>query len=923
MAAEPPAAPEQLRFPAASLIAEAARLIVGRNKERLPDLSALSVVIPLRASPALKDAIAQEARALGFKAVLLPRMGSLADLAAKVPVDVKVHSESERTLTIFQGLKRQRWFSSAECLRVARELTRLVDGLSAGMRGLPESMEAHQRELARAYAVSTKNEDFNFEARLTYDTWRALSQGGGAVDAATRYGLQLAAWAAAASDSLYVIGESDWTERERRFFARHHERAEVTMLQAVWPTANDAEVRARFLARAFAQAPGAPQAAGAPPTPPDTNAEQVQGWLACCRTRDVEEEALAALHVMKEWLREGLTNIAVVALDRQTARRLRALAERDAIYMQDEVGWPYSTTVCATALMRWLEARQDGFYHITVLDLLKSPFLFTDLKAEWGRERLKAAVDAIERAARRYNIVAGLADLRIAVQRLNGGEVEDACTLLDRLITADRAFPPSRRSAGEWLADMRSSLITLGIEAGWRVDAAGAGLIDCLDQMASDVAGMALPLTASEWFDWLRMSLEDAHFRDDTIESPVVLTALAATRLRVFEGAIVVGASTQHLPGAPASDGLFNQSVRRALGLRTHADELASISRDLCGLLQTSGRVWFGWQSENPDEPSPPAPWLHALMLEARRAGGELLQGPEGESKRVAEDAPTERPAPVLVPEEVPVRISASGYQSLMDCPYQYFARAVLKLRETDDIAETLDKRDFGELVHKILNRFHRRIPLITGVDADTLRAAFVEESEAVFAEALQRNFEARAWLARWQDALDSYLDWQRGREAEGWRWQEGESAREVEIALEGGAALVLEGRIDRIDRRRNEQTGLEELAVIDYKARQANPLRHRLETPGEDVQLPVYAALIEGRPVTEAAYLAIESAGVKKVAHADVADAGHAARERLAGLFAAMYQGVAMPAQGAEKICTHCEARGLCRRDHWVDGNE
>ncbi len=917
MAAESPAAPEPLRFPAASLIAEAARLIVGRNQARLPDLSALSVVIPLRASPALKEAIAQEARALGFKAVLLPRMGSLADLAAKVPVQVKVHSESERTLTIFQGLKRQRWFSSAECLRVARELTRLVGGLSAGMRALPESMEAHQRELARAYAISARNEDFNFEARLTYDTWRALSQGGGAVDAATRYGLQLAAWANGAADPLYVIGEIEWSERERRFFARHNERAAVTQLQAAWPTPKDADARGRFLARAFARAPGAPEITL------DENAEFVNGWLACCRTRDVEEEALAALHVMKEWLREGLTKIAVVALDRQTARRLRALAERDAIYMQDEVGWPYSTTVCATALMRWLEARQDGFYHVTVLDLLKSPFLFANLKAEWGRERLKVAIDAIERAARRYNVIAGLADLIIAVRRFAGDEVEDACLLLDRLIAADRAFSPARRSAGEWLTDMRASLVTLGIEEGWRQDAAGAGLIDCLDQMAADVAGMTLALTASEWLDWLRMSLEDAHFRDDTIESPVVLTALAATRLRAFEGSIVVGASTQHLPGAPASDGLFNQSVRRALGLRTHTDELAAISRDLAGLLQTSGRAWFGWQSENPDEPSPPAPWLHALMLEARRAGAELLQGPEGESKRVAEDAPTERPAPALASEEVPTRISASGYQSLMDCPYQYFARAVLKLRETDDIAETLDKRDFGELVHKILNRFHRRIPLITGVDADLLRAAFAEESEAVFAEALQRNFEARAWLARWQDALDSYLDWQRRREAEGWRWQEGEAEREVAIRLEGGAALVLEGRIDRIDRRRNEQTGLEELAVIDYKARQATQLRHQLKVLGEDVQLAVYAALIEGGPVSEAAYLAIDKSKVDDVAHPEVAEAGHAARERLADLFAAMHRGIAMPAQGAEKICAHCEARGLCRRDHWVDSHD
>ncbi|MBI3716414.1 MAG: PD-(D/E)XK nuclease family protein [Betaproteobacteria bacterium] len=912
---------EHRNFAPSTLIEDAASWIVARHTDLLPDLSSLTVVLPLRAAPALKAALAAESRRRGHAAILLPKVGALPQLAAAWPAAHAgtAATESERTLQVFQALKSRRWFTPAESLRVARELTRLINALTAEMATLPKDAAAHQRDLARAYAHQRQNSDFSFEATLTYDIWRASAQAAdGSVDAETRYALQLAAWvedAKQASSPLIVFGARDWTRRERHFLERYAGHAPVVMLDA--DSAVDTP-RGAYLARAFRHAPGAEAL-------PDDNGAIDTAWLQARVTRDVEEEANAALATLRQWLREDLRNIAVVALDRQTARRLRALAEREQILMQDEIGWPYSTTVCATALMRWLEARQDGFYHATLFDLLKSPFLFADLHKDWGRERVRAAVGCLERAARRAGVVAGLLRMREAVTRLDGSEhpVDDACALLDRLIAADRAFAPNRRPPSQWLADLRVSLHTLGIEAGWAGDAAGLGLIECLNQLAEEVARIAQPLAAGEWQDWLRMALEEAHFRDTGIDSPVVVTSLAATRFRRFDGVIVIGASARHLPGAPQSDGLFNQSVRRALGLRTHRDESVSITHDLAGLLHGCRQAWMSWQSDATDEPSPPAPWLHALMLEARRSGADILQASTPAST-LPSNASRARSAPMpsLLAEQVPARISASGYQSLIDCPYQYFARAVLRLRETDEIAEAMDKRDFGELVHAILHRFHRRFARVSDVDEAILNAAFREESEAVFAQALQQNFLARAWLQQWQDVLPSYLAWQRSREAAGWQWRAGEVSDTLELAGAAGAALVLEGRIDRIDARADAPNAI---AVIDYKARQATALRQKLRAAGEDVQLPVYAALMaaQGSDVQSAAYLAISADGVKPVELEDAADAGMQARERLVEMFDALRHGAALPAQGVDSVCRTCEARGLCRRDHWDDAHD
>jgi len=133
-----------------------------------------------------------------------------------------------------------------------------------------------------------------------------------------------------------------------------------------------------------------------------------------------------------------------------------------------------------------------------------------------------------------------------------------------------------------------------------------------------------------------------------------------------------------------------------------------------------------------------------------------------------------------------------------------------------------------------------------------------------------------------------------------------------------------LEGRIDRIDNRYSDASAPGESGVIDYKARAFGLLQKKLKEPGEDVQLPVYIALAEAhdpeRRVTEASYLSIERESVKGAAYPDAESAGHHHVHRLQIMFEALHAGAALPAQGIEPACQYCEARGLCRRDYWVD---
>jgi ATP-dependent helicase/nuclease subunit B len=253
-----------------------------------------------------------------------------------------------------------------------------------------------------------------------------------------------------------------------------------------------------------------------------------------------------------------------------------------------------------------------------------------------------------------------------------------------------------------------------------------------------------------------------------------------------------------------------------------------------------------------------------------------------------------------------------------MACPYQFYARHMLHLNELDEVSEALEKRDFGLLVHDILNRFHTQHPMLEGKERAALEADLNAISEDVFAAALVTNYLSRGWLVQWQILMPHYLDWQAEREQQGWRWQAGEDFRERQVALADGRQVVLRGRLDRVDVNNDGS-----VAVLDYKTQGERVLKDKIREAGEDVQLSCYLLLID-KPQARAAYLGFDRKGVHEIIPEEDPDALAAATlARLREMFIALYQRAALPAQGAEKVCAWCEMKGLCRRQYWEHDRE
>jgi ATP-dependent helicase/nuclease subunit B len=837
--------------------------ILSCHAQDLPDLRGVNLLLPnLHVAQPLAQALV---RASQLPALLLPQMRTLNEWAQSIPLDAPIASDSQRSALLYQQLRKLQWFENADLWSMTQELLKLFDELTHTLKELPKDAETFAAAVQQAYQAR-QNATLQLEARLVFELWHAM-QAGQELDKARGYQQRLAQLVAQADRPLYVLRTSDWDALEQRFLDEYERRAAVKVFDL-----REMEMQSS-MPRFFA-------------------------------ATSLEQEARAAAMQVRLWLQSGRRDIAIVAQDRVAARRMRALLERAEILVADETGWTFATLSVSTVLDRWLTALQSDFYHHDLLDLLKSPFIFADMTAG---ER-KSAVYQFEQLLRKQGVVAGLENFT----SLTENEVA-LHQPLARLRQASALLEQGKnKTLAEWLTALRQSLNVLGIDSGMQQDDAGQQLLRSLDTWQHELQGDDGRYRFAEWRRWLAQQLDTETFRDSSIASTVRFTHLAATRWRAFDAVLLLGCDADHLPSAANGGRWFNDAVRSSLNLPTRSTHATRQRDDLLALLATNDTVLVTWQREQNGEARLLSPFLQMLRDEYERVHGDDLTERELHAYLAAEEMndvmspQSAQPAPSVTTESVPASISISAYNSLVACPYQFYARHILRLNELDEVQEVIEKSDYGERVHEILHRFHEHYPQVGGQDMAGMDAALRRISEEVFADLLAHDFAARAWLARWYKSLPAYLEWQAGNEVQGWRYTEAES--KFDWPLEG---VRLRGRIDRLDIRADEKL------VLDYKTQSDQVLRNKLKEPGEDVQLACYAYAHEA---ADAAFVSIENGKVKLVEpRHDVPLLAQLNAERLVQMMQSLRGGAGMPANGITSVCMYCEMRGVCRKGEWA----
>jgi ATP-dependent helicase/nuclease subunit B len=588
---------------------------------------------------------------------------------------------------------------------------------------------------------------------------------------------------------------------------------------------------------------------------------------------DLEQEAQGAATLVLRALHDGLAPVALVAQDRVVVRRVRALLERRGIALHDETGWKLSTTRSAALVMAALRAALPQAGADARLDWLKS-----DPDADADR------IAALEACWRRASPLPP--DLHAWWQRTQG-----------RLAPLQR----TRASLAAWLTALA---VVLPMPA-LRDDPAGRQLIAALHLDADDGWAMRAPAQAMDldrfaaWVDdtlELQMFVPPAHSG-----APVVITPLARVMLRPFGALVCPGTDELRLGAPPAPHPLLGERTLAALGLPNAITRRRDEWLAFAQLLQLPNVMLLRRASED-GEPLARSAFVEQLLTQREPAEMRVAM-----TLRRVVPTPLARPAPQALP---PARLSASAVEALRDCPYRFFARVVLRLHEADELDAEVIKRDYGTWLHAVLLRFHSaRDPAVSQeADLAALHAAADADDSGLDAAQLLPFRAAFASLA------PRYVQWQRARDASGWRYAQGEV--DASLPLPGAAGSELYGRIDRIDRIERPSA---QRALIDYKTSRSDTLSKKVRDPLEDTQLAFYAALLGAPPSLTALYLALDERNAPQaVVHPDVAVSAAALLDGLAADLAQLRAGTGLPALGEEPVCGHCEMRGLCRRDHW-----
>jgi ATP-dependent helicase/nuclease subunit B len=339
-------------------------------------------------------------------------------------------------------------------------------------------------------------------------------------------------------------------------------------------------------------------------------------------------------------------------------------------------------------------------------------------------------------------------------------------------------------------------------------------------------------------------------------------------------------------------------------------------------VLDGAAQVLATYAAGSDDEPAQASPLIEAIEAQAARDGlalrddalAALAAGGAGEVGAAAAGAarPLPRPAPATPAGLLPERLSATAHQALIDCPYRFFARSVLKLEPEHAPDEDPNRSDYGKRVHRILEAFTQPVAgmpppfteRLTAASRERARARLEEIADAVLADDLAHRALALTWKAEFRASIPGLLDWLAARPLLR------EARAEVQLAcdLEGQR---LHGFIDRLETRANGSQ-----VVVDYKTGKV-PKEADI-VAGESVQLLHYALLDPAIAAVE--YRPLRKGERPQVYEDDLPELRDAVRARLAGAVRALRAGAPLPAQGDEAVCARCEFTGLCRREDWHD---
>ncbi len=566
-----------------------------------------------------------------------------------------------------------------------------------------------------------------------------------------------------------------------------------------------------------------------------------------CAT-DQEEAGVIAL-IMRGVLAAGSGDLtcALVTPDRQLARRVAAELSRWQIEIDDSAGTPLADTPPGLFLRLVARAFAERFAPIPLLAMLKHPL------AQGGEPPgdLRARVRRLERTVLRGPRPAPGFDGLIEALRALPKDTDELVTWAEDWRAAAQPMQELMAGESQALGDLLAAHLTFaerlagdarGQTRLW-ADEAGEAAATLVAE-TREAAGAAPPVAPHRYPALLDALMAGQVVRPRYGKHPrlTILGPLEA-RLQQYDVMILGGLNEGTWPPEADADPWMSRQMRHAFGLTPPDRRIGQSAHDF-SIAFGAGQVYLTRAQRVDGTPTVTSRWLTRLdnvrRIVAPDADAAQSRWPRW-WQRIDHGSPTftpqERPPAPRPPVAArPRQMSVTQVERWLRDPYEIYARRILGVKMLDPIDAEPGAAEYGQMVHKVLDRFVRRFP--TGpLPADAV-AHLHRIGEEVLAPLKARPGVWAFWWPRFQRIAHWFVETETAQ-----RREIRESFTEIrgELALRGPAgSFLLSAIADRIDRLSAGGT-----AIIDYKTG-AVPKKGEIEA-GLAPQLLLEAAIVRG----------------------------------------------------------------------------
>ena len=418
-----------------------------------------------------------------------------------------------------------------------------------------------------------------------------------------------------------------------------------------------------------------------------------------------QEEALAIALKMRETLNYPEKTAALVTYDRALARRVSNELKRFGIIVDDSAGIPFSLCPSGVFLRLIAEASLDLYSKARILDLLKHPL--TLLKNNPNDFRKKVY------------------DLELCLRQKNAKPIIDNDqypfynNLIEHLEEFSKTLENPKIDFSEALklhisiAEKIASSDTLdGKNFIWRGDEGKIG-VKFISKML-EYSSLIGEIDGKDYLPMLcqLMSNETVRTNHGTHPRLSILGPIEA-HLQNFDFIIIGEVNEGIWPKIPDADMWMSRPMMKDFGFSLPEKNIGILGTIFANFLKTKNVILTRAERIG-ESPAQKSRWwlrietvLKALNMSINDIENKFFPIIANKIDTPLSYTPIKAPAPTPIAKSRPRKLSASGVDLLINDPYSAYAKYILKLYPLDDLDKKPDQRDYGTLIHGIVEEFN------------------------------------------------------------------------------------------------------------------------------------------------------------------------------------------------------------------------